>query len=184
MEPNTTTSPPIPLAVLALELGTTVEALEQEFRAQDVFTRGGLRSCTAFMASEVIAKYRVKEAKAKAKAEAEAKRQSEEARERREAARARAIAARQDTSPRVEELGLQMLTVRPDGPEGISAAVNMTSKANEGGTVYEGGTYRPVPSKMDWLVGRAEGGASIGPTRKQMAENAKANKQANHPKGA
>jgi hypothetical protein len=162
-ENTTTSSPPISLAELGLETGETVDALADRLGKAVFVDSLNRRVVTRFVAGEEIRAHQERKARARAEAEASAERKTEAARELREAARAQAIAARQDSSPRVEKLGLQMLTVRPDGPEGVGAVVNLTSRANEGGTIYEGGTYRPAPSKLDWMTNQNLEGGSFGP---------------------
>jgi hypothetical protein len=161
------TSPPVKLAEVAIELGEPVEAIEREIGAHNVFTHGGFRCCTGFQAAQLLER----RAKQKAEAEEEARAAGEAARSQHEAARARAVAQRADTRPRVKQFGLSMVTVSPLGPEDVPAVVAMTQRA--GGAAYEGSVMTPRPSRLDWLSGNAEGGASIGPSRAQVAKAAR-----------
>jgi hypothetical protein len=174
MEQNTPTQPPAPvqLKALALELGVSVEEVERELTPKNIFSSAaGLRSCTSFSANRLVERYAAR----RAEAEAEAKRASEEALAQHEAARARAIADRANPESRVEKFGIQTITVSPTGPEGVPAVINMTARADKD---FDGGTYTKRPGVMDWLTGRGEGGASIGPSPEQIHKTAEAKKLA------
>jgi hypothetical protein len=177
---NTPTQPPAPvqLKALALELGVPVEEVERELTPKNIFrSAAGFQSCTSFSANRLVEKYAAR----KAEAEAEAKRKGEEAKARREADRERAVAARANTESRVQQFGLQVMTVSPQGPEGVPAVIAMTSQANA--PDYDGSTMTRRPSRLDWLTGKGEGGASIGPSREQMQKAAEAKKLAKTKKG-
>jgi hypothetical protein len=187
MEQSTPIQPPTPvqLKALALELGVPVEEVERELTPRNIFrSAAGFQSCTSYSANRLVEKYAAR----KFEAEAEAQRASEEAKARHAASRERASAARKDTSSRVEKFGIQMMTVSPQGPEGVPAVINMTARADKD---FDGGTYTKRPGVMDWLTGKGEGGSSIGPSRKQMekaaaarkAERLAANQQSKNKKG-
>jgi hypothetical protein len=166
--------PPVSLAALAIEMGTTIEAVETDL-AGHVFMAGGFRSVTAFKARQVLEDWRRRQAED----EAEAKRQSEAVKASHAAARERAIADRANTESRVEKFGLSTITINPN-PTGVLPVVAMTANAD---LDFDGATQTPRPSHMDWLTGKAEGGAEIGPSRRQMNANAKAAKAAKKGKG-
>jgi hypothetical protein len=173
MEQGTPIQPPTPVQLVALasELGVPVEEVERELTPKNIFrSAAGFQSCTSYSANRLVEKYAAR----KAEAEAEAKRASEEAKAQHEAARARAIADRANPESRVQQFGLQMMTVSPQGPEGVPAVIAMTSKANDHD--FDGGTMTRRPSRLDWLTGKGEGGSSIGPSRKQMEKAAAARK--------
>jgi hypothetical protein len=73
------------------------------------------------------------------------------------------------------------MTVSPQGPEGVPAVIAMTSQADA--PDYDGSTMTRRPSRLDWLTGKGEGGASIGPSREQMQKAAEAKKLAKTKKG-
>jgi hypothetical protein len=142
---NTTSSPPVKLAELAIELGTTVDAVEREL-GRDTFRSGGFRCCTAFRASELIAEHdRRKEAR---------RRLREEVQER--------IRAKRKANPIPPGRRLAV-------PEGVTAAQIMVSA--DGRPQYEGGAYRPVPTHLDWTFGNAEGGGTFGPPPRKRKES-------------
>jgi hypothetical protein len=43
---------------------------------------------------------------------------------------------------------------------------------------FDSGTMTPRPSRLDWLIGRGEGGGVIGPSKREMQKNAQAKKLA------
>jgi hypothetical protein len=173
---NGPASPPVKLAVLALELGVSVDEVERELGAAHIFRHGGFRVCSAFEADELTAEYD----RRKVEAEAAAQRAGEAARAKHEAGRARAAAERANPESRVQKYGLSTITVSPVGPEGVPAVVAMMSQANAD---FEGGVMTKRPSRLDWLIGKGEGGSSIGPTREQIHKAAEAKKIARKGKG-
>ncbi len=167
MQENTTApaSPPMALAVLALEMETTVEALEREVGADNVFMHGGLRSVTGFRARELAEAHHAR----KAEAARLAKRNQEQL----QAYHAAQHAAIPKGFTKFE---MGRVTIEPGGGDGVPAVVRMTAGSDK---TFEGGTYTKRPGKFDWLLGRGEGGEQIGPTKRQLAEHIKEQKALN-----
>lgn len=139
----TTTRGPIRLATLAIELDTTVDELAHRL-GRDVFVDSvGFRVCTAFRASELF---------------------RERERQREALARRTAEAAERRRPPVPAGVDLTV-------PEGLTPAQAMV--AADGPALYEGGVHRPTPGPLDWQFGSGEGGGTFGPTRRQMAEQAR-----------
>jgi hypothetical protein len=124
MEQHTTdtalASPPLALAVMALEMETTVAAVEELVGAGNVFMAGGLRSVTGFKGRQVLEEHHRRKAEAEAEAEAASQRAREEALRRRESQPARAIADRANPESRVQQFGLQTVTINPTAPMACS----------------------------------------------------------------
>jgi hypothetical protein len=168
MDANTSTeTPAVKLAELAVELGVSIADVEHELGAANVFRVSGFRVTTGFRAAELIAEH----ARRKVEAEADAQRRAEEERARHEARRAHAQAERADTRPRVEHYQIQTLTVEPvDQVEGMLPVQVMT--ARDDGDFGDGAPMTKRPSRLDWMLGRGDGGSSIGPTPEQIKQAA------------
>lgn len=167
------TDSPTPLALIALELGITVEAVEAQLAPRYIFVASGFRCCTPFAAAELLRAHRER----KEQAEADAIEAAAAARARHEATRAAARAERANLEPRVQQFGLRTIEVRPDGGDDVPAVAAMMARAGAA-TEYDGVPSTRRPSRLDWLTGKGEGGASLGPTTEQMKRDALARKQA------
>jgi hypothetical protein len=160
MEPNTNpeTAPVdlVPLTILALELPETADELAARLAGEIIIADDlGRRSVPATVARELIL--------------AEARRRYNVA----EAARKRQAGLEE----RLREIRAKNPVgrgVRVDLPEGTLPVTAMTSAADK---QFEGGTYRPVPSHLDWAFGNEGGGALIGPTPGEVRRAAEARKQ-------
>jgi hypothetical protein len=156
---NTTTAPPVPLALLALELETTVADLAHRLGA-DVFMVGGFRSVTAFKAREVAEAHH----RRKADAAATAARNAEQTR--------KFVAAQHAATPKTFtkfELGRTTIDVDPD----TLPVVKMTAQA---AADYDGSVMTKRPGAVDWIGGAAEGGSEFGPSKAEMQKQAAAKK--------
>jgi hypothetical protein len=162
---ETNTAPPVKLAELALELATTVDAIEREMGA-DVFRHGGFRCCSAFRAAELIAEHdRRKEAAA-----AEAERRAEESRQRQEEQRARAIARRNNPEPQVREMKLETVRVPGFMDAGAPPVARMTAASDR--DFGDGSPRTPRLSRMDWLLGKGDSGGLFGPDPRKPKKGA------------
>jgi hypothetical protein len=162
-DPNETGAPPVTLAAIALEMETTVAAVESQVDPRDVFMVGGFRSITAFKARQLL------EAHAERKADNERTAAANAERVRKDCAKAHASIPKGFV-----KFGLATVTIDP-GPDGMLPVVAMTASAD---AEYEGSTMTKRPGVIDWITGRGEGGHEIGPSKAQMAKNAKATKAA------
>jgi hypothetical protein len=147
----------VPLTELALELPETADQLAARLASDLIIADDlGRRAVPASLARELI----VAEAQRRyAVAEAGRKRQSALQE------RTRALRAKHPVSR----------GVRIELPEGTLPVTAMTAAADK---QFEGGTYRPVPTHLDWMFG-AEGGSTIGPTKRQLAEHIQEQKRIN-----
>lgn len=149
MDIETTSTPhrePVPLGLLALELGTTVDELEKEL-GQDVWRdAAGLRVVTRFTAAETIKEH----ARRKEVAEASRRRESAERRARHAKIREKRPVGR----------GV------PAGPEGVPAVAMLTAGAIP--PHIEFGGVPPV-DKAAALFGEFERGGVFGPTAEDVA---------------
>lgn len=144
----------VPLSVLALELPeTTPDELAARLSDEIVIADElGRRSVPTRVAREMI--------------EAEARRRYERA----EGERKRRAEARE----RYREI--QRKHAVPPGvkrviPAGMSTAAVMV--AADGHPMYDGGTYTPRPTHLDWVFGNAEGGGTIGPSAEEIKRRGK-----------
>jgi hypothetical protein len=160
-------SPPVSvsvsLAAIAMEMDTTVAAVESQVDPGDVFMVGGFRSITAFKARQLL------EAHAERKAENERRAAENAERTRKYCAEAHASIPKSFT-----KYGLDTVAINP-GTDGVLPVVAMTAGADP---EYEGSTMTRRPSVVDWISGKGEGGREIGPTRAEMQKAAKAAKAA------
>lgn len=146
----------VPLSILSLEVLESADELALQLAADLIIgDELGRRCVAASVARRLI------------EAEAQRRHAAAEADRRREAARRERQRERERKRQPVPR------GVRLDVPPGMSAASVMG--AQDGPAVYEGGTYRPVPSSADWHFNNAEGGASLGPTPNEMRAAARQN---------
>ena len=157
---STPKSPPVRLVDLASELGCEVGALEID--ARDVFRDAvGFRVTTAFNASRVLELHRSREAKAQALA-ARNNELSRAAVDRLHASLAAGVERDGDPGSKVQELSLQFAKIDVSPIAAIPAML-----AKEPPPQYEGSTMTPRPSRLDWLLGKAEGAGTFGPEPKR-----------------
>jgi len=157
---NDKKSPPVRLESLAAELNIPLANLEIDTR--DIFRDAtGFRVCTAFTASRVLELHRAREAKAQALA-ARNNELSRAAVDRLHASLAAGVERDGDPGSKVQELSLQFAKIDVSPIAAIPAML-----AKEPPPQYEGSTMTPRPSRLDWLLGKAEGAGTFGPEPKR-----------------
>jgi hypothetical protein len=154
---HTTDTAVVALAILALSVPETEDELAERLSDELIIADDlGRRAVPASVARELIA------------AEARRRYDVAEAQRRRQAAPRERFRVLSKKHPVPAGVALVV-------PPGTSAVEVMTAAA--GPPEYEGGTYRPVPSNVDWLFGEGDTGGTIGPTREQMQRDALARKK-------
>lgn len=154
----------VQVKAVALELGVEPDVVVRDL-GDDVFRSGGFRVCTAAKAAELIERHEARRAEAaarKARRRAEAKARAEE---RREAGRARGQAARESArkgESQITKMRIGQLTEITGTGDVPAAAAMMADAPPE----YEGAAMTSRPSRLDWMMGKAEGGGTIGPVRR------------------
>lgn len=151
---ETPTAPPVKVAALALELEAAPDALVREIGAENVFMAGGFRCVTAFRAREMAEAHHAK----KEKAAEVAARNEEQVKKTVREAHARIPKG-------FQKFEIATARIEPAG-DGVPAAARMMAQADP--PDYDGATMTRRPSKFDWLTGKGDDGATIGPSREEI----------------
>lgn len=153
----------VQVAVVALELDTTIPLLEAELGDNVFRDAAGFRVCTPGRAAALIAAHeeRQEDAAESSKRRAEAARAA--AAEQRRVGIARGQAARAAAAAGESKITKMRITGSTEFP-GLDALPHATgAMLADAPAEFEGGTSTPRPSRLDWLTGAAEGGGLFGP---------------------
>lgn len=159
----------VKLALLALELDTTVEAVARHLGQEVLCDGAGFRVCAASRAAELITAHERREREAAARAERRASEARARAAEQRQAGVERGQAFRESAAKgesQIKKMEISQVTEIPGMADVPPAVAVMTADAP---VEYEGGTMTPRPSRLDWMTGKAEGGGSFGPPPRRRA---------------
>lgn len=148
---------PIRLAEIAMEMETTIDVVERELGAAHIFMHSGFRSTTPFRARALLEEHH--------RQKAEAARLAARNQERLE----KFCEAQRAAIPKgIVQYGLTTTTIDP-GPADVPPVVRMTAGA---AADYEGSVMTKRPGRLDWMLGRGEGGGTFGPSAEAIRRRA------------